>query len=172
MKRDTMRTPIGACTRVAVLVVSCVAAACGKPTPPTLLTLKKECLAAARKAIESEIKRHENWLKQRTDGSVKDDKAPEIRARLQMLYADRDHYDKITIQDYTLPKRIQVRAKLANKRRVLHLKKQSRSGPWYNVIGSHEPIEVERMYDMTLYLVYPRWYFKMNSHYVYVAAHG
>ena len=168
-----MCIPVRKAFAIALLFVgaSWVLTGCGCSKPLSPPELKQACLSAAKDAIETETTRHVSWLKMREDGTVKRDDAAEIQARLQKLYADQARYGKIALQDYELPKNLKVKAR-SRGGGLLNLEHQSRSGPFYHVVGSHRPIREDKMYDMTIYLVYPRWYGgRIKSDYVYVAAH-
>ena len=135
------------------------------PRPTEREALQSACLAAARKAVAAEIERFERYAK--PSGAAEDD-SPAMRERVKTLYADRERLARMKPAEFALPKPLELLGRQTDGG-VIYYEGLSKSGPWYNVIAAAQPLTPERVYRMTCYVVYPRWYFGMTSGYVYVA---
>ena len=139
--------------------------------------LKKDCIAAAIRGIELEIVKHQKWIDMRKRGEVDGEDLPEIEERLKMLKTDREEYKKMKLDLYEIPEKRIVKAWIgANEplgdNSILYVENISESGPWYHIVGirgdDYEVIQPDTKYSMSIYLVYPRYYWTMPSYYVYI----
>lgn len=139
--------------------------------------LKKDCIAATIRGIESEIVKHQKWIEMRKKGEVNDIDLLEIEDRLKRLKADLEKYQKMRIDLYELPEKIETKAWISaneplGEDSILYIENMSKSGPWYHLVGirgnNYNVIQPDTKYLMTIYLVYHRYYWTMPSYYVYI----
>jgi len=139
-----------------------------------IMSLKRGCIQATIKAIELEIERHQKWLEipeeELSPGATPKE---EIEARLKNLQADLEKYKNMKVEDCTLPEKLEVVADVTKLKEgdFLEIEGLSRSGPFYHVVGivGDDYTAVKKgKYNLTLYLVYPRYY-PFPSFYVYIA---
>ena len=104
--------------------------------------LKKACLAATLRAIDLEEKAQRR-------GGARD------KALLERLAADREKYKAMKADEYTLPEKIEMRAKLDGMVAV-ELERQSRSGPFHGIAGSRVQVPTKKMLTLTVYPLYPK----------------
>jgi len=135
---------------------------CAGPEERDETKLERACLRAAVRAIDAEIERHKAWLKRATDPERKS----ELQKQLTALYADKDKHQRVDPADYRIPKKLSLTGQYEGQ---IHFRGQSRSGPFYHVIGSATPLEKGKMYAFEFYLVYRRSYWHMTNYYVYVS---
>lgn len=138
-------------------------------------TLKQACIESAICGIGLEIKRHQNWIEQRKEKSEDDGEINEIQKRLSQLKGDLEILENIESDDYEIPQKLQVKAWIrspASENSILYVEDMTRSGPWYHICGikgdGYTVLQPEDKYLMTIYLVYPRYYWHMESYYVYI----
>ena len=141
------------------LIVSCVA----KEPKPTDVELKQACLRATLKAIDSEIERHQAWLKQ--GGNPKN--ISEYKKELARLNADKRKYQEMKPDDYVLPEKRILTGEYTGQ--IYNFEGQSRSGPFYHVIASANSLKNGKKYEFEFYSVYRRSYWNMPNYYVYVS---
>ena len=165
-----MRTQAGTVVLVSV-VAWCGLAGCSRTEAEEKLALQQGCLEAAKKGIAAEVvlaEAHLEGAKAREDAEA----TARIEGRLKKLREDATRYEKMKPEEYVPPEPVKVRAKLTDsKDGLLNLEQQMRIGPWYHVAGSRGEMWKDVMYEMTLYRVYRKEYFDMESWWVYVSEH-
>jgi hypothetical protein len=134
--------------------------------------LKQACISAAICGIELEIKRHQDWIGQRKE---ENEDYSEIQKRLSRLKGDLEKFSNIELEDYEIPRRLQLKAWIrspASENSILYMESMTRSGPWHHICGikgdDYTVIQPNKEYLMTVYLVYPRYYWHMESYYIYI----
>ena len=134
--------------------------------------LKQACITTAMRGIELEIKRHQDWIEQREKGTEDDS---ELQQHLSKLKGDLEGLKNIELNDYGIPQKLQVKAWVlspASENSILYVENMTRSGPWYHICGikgdDYTVIQPNEKYLMTIYLVYPRYYWYMKSYYIYI----
>jgi|LGOV01.1.fsa_nt_gb hypothetical protein len=139
--------------------------------------LKKDCIAATIHGIKLEIVKHQKWIDMRKKGEVDDKDLPEIEGRLKRFETDLEKYQKIKFDIYEIPEKRIVKAWISaneplGNNSILYVENISESGPWYHLVGirgnNYSVIQPDTKYLMTIYLVYPRYYWTMPSYYVYI----
>jgi len=138
--------------------------------------LKKACLEAAIKGINTEIARYQGWIDLRQQGQADAQDLPDLENRMRILKADLEKYQSLNPKDYQLPVEVKKTAWVEGRPEVnaiLHVEGMSRSGPWYHLAGikgdDYEVLKPGIKYLMSFYKVYPRSYFNMESSYVCIA---
>lgn len=167
---------LAACMLVLLAPAGGMAKDCGPAAEET--ALKQACLNATVNAVQMEIDRHEKWLAYRKQqGDMQG--AKEMEEALAGLRADLEKYRGMDARDYVLPEKIVCPSWVENKPAddtLLRIDMMSKSGPFYHLAGitggDYAIIQPNTRYDMTFYKIYPRSYWNMSSHYVYVAEVG
>ncbi len=137
--------------------------------------LKQACIKAAIGGIELEIKRHQDWLDQRKEKTSDESEINELQRRLSQLKRDLEGFKNMQLDAYEIPQKLQFKAWVrspASENSILYLEDMTRSGPWYHLVGirgdDYTVLQPNGKYLMTIYLVYPRYYWHMKSYYVYI----
>jgi hypothetical protein len=150
---------------VFVLISGCIGA------PPE--DVKQGCLKATVRAISLEIARYQGWI----GGTVKADDLAALEVELKRLQADLQKYQTMKPADYRLPEakamEVWVEDTKPGENSILYFDAISRSGPWYHLTGiagdDYSILKPKQKKKATIYKVYPRNYFNMESAYVYVS---
>lgn len=152
----------------------CFAEAVEETAPRT--EIKQACLSATVTAIELEIDRYKKWIdlrKQQGDTQA----LSELEKSMALLQADLERYSTMAVTDYVLPEKAVCTAWVENKLGVnslLYIERMSKSGPFYHLAGitggDYSLLQPGTRYNMTLYKIYPRSYWNMESHYVYISS--
>lgn len=137
--------------------------------------LKTQCLLATITAIELEIARYQQWIDYRQQKGDQNGLA-ELQASLAALEVDKAKYSAMDAKDYVVPEKVDIVALTGDKPgkdSVLYVEGMSKSGPWYHLAGiagcDYAKLQADAKYHMSIYQVYPRSYWRMNSAYVYIA---
>jgi hypothetical protein len=150
---------------VFVLISGCIGA------PPE--NVKQGCLQATIRGINLEIARYQGWI----GGTVKADDLAALEVELKRLQADLQKYQAMKPADYQLPEakvmEVWVEDTKPGENSILYFEAISRSGPWYHLTGiagaDYSILKPKQKQKVTVYKVYPRNYFNMESAYVYVS---
>ena len=137
--------------------------------------LKEACINATIRGIELDIERCQEWLKlpeeELTEGAEPREK---IESRLNQLKAELEKYKNIQLQDYKLPEKREVIGWVnqpCKENTILQIEGMTRSGPFYHVVGvkgdNYGIIKPQIKYQITIYLVYPRYY-PFSNYYIYI----
>ncbi len=143
---------------VPAILLSCLTVSCVVDRP-----LKQACLQATLAAIDSEIGRHNAWLKQASTP----EEVSECKKELARLSTDKKKYQDMKPDEYVLPQKQTMPGKYIGGQ--ISPSPQSRSGPFYLVIESSSSLKKEEKYLFEFYSVYKRSYGPFPNHYVYVS---
>ena len=163
----------------AVFVSGCVnnraAPAASREELSDVPQLKRACIRAAVCGIESEIKRNRAWLEEKKEKPSNDEELSQIKERLESLENDLHRYETMKEEYYNLPQKLRVISWVENSPSagsILYVKGMTRSGPWYHICGirggNYTALEPGIRYSMSIYPVYPRYYWGMKSYFVYI----
>lgn len=132
--------------------------------------LKQVCIETAVCGIKQEIKRHQQWI----EGKVGKEQE-QFKQHLSELKGDLEKFQNLKLEDYEIPQKLEVTAWVnspASENSILYFEGLTRSGPWYHICGikgdDYSVLEPDTQYLITIYLVYPRYYWHMDSWYVYI----
>jgi hypothetical protein len=138
--------------------------------------LKKACLEAAVKGINTEITRCQEWIDLRKQGQVDDQDLPDLEKAVVALKEDLNKHRTMSPQDYQPPEAVNLKGWVEGKpeeNAIFYVEGMSRSGPWYHLAGikggEYGILKPGAKYLVSFYKVYPRSYFNMESSYVYIA---
>lgn len=164
---------------IAAFILSCsngVPQEATKPAVAPAESIEQGCLQAAIRGINLEIARVQGWIAQRKQGAVPAGDLPGLEGKLKALQDALQQYKAMKPGDYRLPEAKTLEAWVQDAKpgenSILYFDGQSRSGPWYHMTGlaggDFSALAPKRKYRLTIYPVYPRDYFNMESAYVYV----
>lgn len=138
--------------------------------------LKKACIEAAIRGINTEISRYQGWIDLRKHNPADAQDLQGFEEGMKALKADLIKYQSLDPKDYQLPVEIKLAAWVEGQpgeNAILHLEGMSRSGPWNHLAGikgnDYGVLKPDKRYLMSFYKVYPRSYFHMESSYIYIA---
>ena len=138
--------------------------------------LKKSCLEAAVRGIQTEMTRYQGWIDLKKLDQPDSQDLPGLEEGMKTLKLDLERYQAMDPKGYGLPQEMKLKAWVegrAGENAILHIEGMSRSGPWYHLAGikgdDYGVLGPDKKYLRTFYKVYPRSYFNMESAYVYIS---